>query len=524
MGSSSSKSKSPKKASKPPASAPKSVSKASVPPPVAPTTSDPNGSMTIKVGCTVSTIYGTGKVIACDPSKVTVRLTSWVLAYDSKVTCYLDPAHVELEASETGSYDNCSLPPTPPIMVDAPMAIANAFSPIGSFNSGDRVQTPFGVGVVTDKRPGDYVVMLDKEVWELAYGQRPTLYLAPHMLKRLSSPAPIVGGERCVTQFGSGYVLSTKPDGMLVVESDKWQLAYSSTPILHLQRSMVSRPTSKVASGTKCRTPFGVGYVMSTHPSNGQMIVEPAPETWELAYKQKPRMFLDPSTVTDFEDSAITSGSTVSTPYGPAVVLSVMSDAVICEPVSWSLAYGQKPKYYLQHDQVSRFDPKAFRPSQIVDTQYGPCAVLSKRRDCFVCEPVTWELAYGQIPRYYLQEDTIRGVFDERTLRPGKTVDTQYGLCVISSLRGDCVVAQPLEWTLAYGQVPTFFLQKESVSKAEYDPNDARTGCSVDTPYGKCVVTSIRKDCLVLEPKTWSLAYGQIPTFYLQKDTVKVTK
>jgi len=83
----------------------------------------------------------------------------------------------------------------------------------------------------------------DPACWELAYECRPKLFLAPSQVavETGESAREPVGGMKVDTPFGDGYVLSTRGDGQKVVESGKWQLAYSCAPRMFLDAKLVTK-------------------------------------------------------------------------------------------------------------------------------------------------------------------------------------------------------------------------------------------------------------------------------------------
>jgi len=98
---------------------------------------------------------------------------------------------------------------------------------------------------VLEVRANDYVVQLNKGTWELAYGQKPTLYLSESNLKEDPSESPITGGEKVTSIYGIGYVLSNRDKSTVIVESapDVWSLAYKQLPRMFLDPSIVNRVT-----------------------------------------------------------------------------------------------------------------------------------------------------------------------------------------------------------------------------------------------------------------------------------------
>ena len=102
-----------------------------------------------------------------------------------------------------------------------------------------------------------------------------------------------------------------------------------------------------------------------------------------------------------------------------------------------------------------------FKIFDAVSTVYGPGFIASIRDDCYIVKLGNWQLAQGQSPTLYLQEDAIRtisGAF------PGVIVSTTYGPARLESIRGDGVhISKPINWKLANNTVATLYLQPEAV-------------------------------------------------------------
>jgi hypothetical protein len=104
---------------------------------------------------------------------------------------------------------------------------------------------------------------------------------------------------------------------------------------------------------------------------------------------------------------------------------------------------------------------------QIVDTPYGESIVLTLRKDklkesvIVEVRPTKWQLAGGQTPTFYLNLKDIKIREIEISVDVGHTVDTPYGICKVISIKtshSSSIVVQPIQWQLAGGQIPTFFL------------------------------------------------------------------
>lgn len=94
----------------------------------------------------------------------------------------------------------------------------------------------------------------------------------------------------------------------------------------------------------------------------------------------------------------------------------------------------------------------------------------------------------------------------------GELVTTPYGVAKIIALNPRNVVAQPLHWTMAGGQKPTYYMNEVDV-KPLY-----RVGDSVCTAYGDAVIESVRAIDHIYELtlKNWKLATGKSPRLYMK--------
>lgn len=173
----------------------------------------------LTVGQKVACYAGSGTVTSIeDGTNVSVLLNNWELAYGSKVTCHLN---------------------------EKQLTVIDEFPVVYKFPIGTKVVTQFGKGIVTGTRSdaagkNNYIVTLHKDTWELAYGQKPTLYLAEEMLAQedFKNTLPS-GGEHVKTPFGDGYVLSTRANGVKIVESGEWKLAGGSCARMFLEGGLV---------------------------------------------------------------------------------------------------------------------------------------------------------------------------------------------------------------------------------------------------------------------------------------------
>ena len=104
---------------------------------------------------------------------------------------------------------------------------------------------------------------------------------------------------------------------------------------------------------------------------------------------------------------------------------------------------------------------------------------------------------------------------------PGEAVTTPYGLSSVDSVREDgIVIVRPLTWLIATGKPPIFYMNAKDVKPfAESVEIDQ----VVKTPYGVSVrIEGVREDgIIVVQPKTWALATGKPPIFYMNAKDVK---
>ena len=196
----------------------------------------------VSVGQTVRCYAGYGVVQeVTSASRIKIQLTSWELAYESKVFCFVGENQVTVVDADAAYADvsavGISLAPSPASVAAAAAVAASGLS------SGDRVLSQFGAGTVVAVRDLDFVVQLDSTTWTLAYGQKPTLYLAPDMLAKetvADSKVPL-GGDKCSTPFGDGFLLSSSATGQRIVESGKWKLAGDCRVRMFLEKGMVTK-------------------------------------------------------------------------------------------------------------------------------------------------------------------------------------------------------------------------------------------------------------------------------------------
>ncbi|RYH22598.1 hypothetical protein EON65_18980 [archaeon] len=96
-------------------------------------------------------------------------------------------------------------------------------------------------------------------------------------------------------------------------------------------------------------------------------------------------------------------------------------------------------------------------------------------------------------------------------------VVTPYGVGRIVVLREKDVVVEPLDWKLADGKTPTFYMNPKDV-KASLLVSDP-----VETTFGKGTITDYdgSRNIYTVVLNNWTLANGKSPTLYLNDDSVK---
>ena len=202
----------------------------------------------------------------------------------------------------------------------------------------------------------------------------------------------------------------------------------------------------------------------------------------------------------------------MNTVYGAGYIQEVRSTDYVVRLVAWQLAQGQSPTLYLQEEALVAI-PGAF-PGVCVKTVYGPSRVEKIRADnIHIAKPVNWKLANASSATLFLQPDAVELVhtagFDE-----GDEVMTVYGQGFIESKREkekDYVV-KLRNWALAQGQSPTCYLAKDALVKIP----GLEVGKVAKTVWGLVRVLQIKRDGQhVCEALHWSLANGEKPTLYL---------
>lgn len=106
---------------------------------------------------------------------------------------------------------------------------------------------------------------------------------------------------------------------------------------------------------------------------------------------------------------------------------------------------------------------------------------------------------------------------DTTTAAIGQIVSTPYGPGTVIETRKDHIVVEPSTGTMAMGQKPTFYMNRADV-RGVVSPED-----KVQTIFGRGEVQGVRDDgVIVVLLDHWKLANGTSPVLYLQDDCVTV--
>lgn len=144
-----------------------------------------------------------------------------------------------------------------------------------------------------------------------------------------------------------------------------------------------------------------------------------------------------------------------------------------------------------------------FSVHEIVATGYGTGHIHEVRSDCYVVKLTNWSLAQGQSPTLYLQRDMLKRI-------PGalhnSTVQTPYGTCVVESIRPDSThIVRPLNWKLANNTFATLYLRPDQISLTQTP--DFLEGDEVMTVLGQGYICELRSDGgVVVKLNSWKLA------------------
>jgi hypothetical protein len=116
------------------------------------------------------------------------------------------------------------------------------------FSIGDKINTVFGNGIITNYRTNDatYIVILDN--WKLANDKSPTLYLQQSSLTKIEEKKEIeikksfAIGDKINTVYGKGIITNYRTnDATYIVILDNWKLANDKSPTLYLQQSSLTK-------------------------------------------------------------------------------------------------------------------------------------------------------------------------------------------------------------------------------------------------------------------------------------------
>eukprot|EP01041_Mallomonas_annulata_P004313 gene4313-8577_t len=174
---------------------------------------------------------------------------------------------------------------------------------------GQMVETPYGNGIIKEKRENDLVVIPSN--WALNNDKPPTFYMNP---KDITPVLKI--GDKVSCLFGKGVLVDIRySDTIHVVTISNWLLANGKSPILYVNHSMLTKDTSAILEESKIPT-------------------------------KKPSKRANKTKVDKMEI-----GSLVQTPYGKGIIRSIRQDNIILvEPINWTMADKKAPKFYLQKD------------------------------------------------------------------------------------------------------------------------------------------------------------------------------
>ena len=201
---------------------------------------------------------------------------------------------------------------------------------------------------------------------------------------------------------------------------------------------------------------------------------------------------------------------TVNTVYGAGYIQEVRSSDYVVRLVAWQLAQGQSPTLYLQEEALHPI-PGVF-PGVCVKTVYGPARMEKIRADnIHIAKPINWKLANATSATLFLQPEAVE-LIHTPGFEEGDEVMTVYGQGFIESKRANDYVVKLRNWALAQGQSPTCYLAKESLVKIP----GLEVGKVAKTVWGLVRVLDIKRDGQhVCEAIHWSLANGEKPTLYL---------
>jgi len=111
-------------------------------------------------------------------------------------------------------------------------------------------------------------------------------------------------------------------------------------------------------------------------------------------------------------------GQMVSTPYGDGLILQIIDDKVVVQPITWIMAQNQRPTFYMNSKDVRPL----FNVGSTVQSVYGRGAITAFRESdrMYVITLDNWKLADGKSPTLYLNSASFTKVKTE----PLATADT----------------------------------------------------------------------------------------------------
>lgn len=181
-------------------------------------------------------------------------------------------------------------------------------------------------------------------------------------------------------------------------------------------------------------------------------------------------------------------GEIVSTPYGKGIVKkgeNGYKSMVTVTPLSWTLADGQAPTFYLNAADVKPF----YHINQPIHTTFGHGYITDIRRRSkgegekdgdengvitYLVQLFNWKLATGKSPVLYLNSQALHELSLELAERYrlvlnfpiGLEVITPYGKGHVKEVReNNQIVIIPSEWKLATGKPPIFYMNAASITK-----------------------------------------------------------
>ncbi|GMI60880.1 hypothetical protein ScalyP_jg2595 [Parmales sp. scaly parma] len=233
-----------------------------------------------------------------------------------------------------------------------------------------------------------------------------------------------------------------------------------------------------VPIGSVVKTLYGTGTVAQFRTSDCMYVVVISKDSWVLAYDNEITCYLQAHDLTVLsspakteqvevvveaelsttnKDAKFIKGETVLTIYGVGEVLEVRKNDYVVRLRKWKLAYDSLPTLFLAEDALKK-EPKLqseIRGGDECISAYGRGICLSNLDNKLIIESDknTWELAYGQLPRFFMPETECK-----------KVIETTYGIASVEKVENeDKVKCVPVGWKLAYEQRPTYFLNMESV-------------------------------------------------------------